>query len=59
MEDLISNGANLNRAEALDAMKKTLTYMINITELRMDQIFKICIEFWGTFTTHLRKDSTS
>jgi hypothetical protein len=38
----------------MEIMKKSLMYMLQITDLKDDTIFKICIEFWEMFSGHVK-----
>ena len=54
--DPLINSGNVNSQEGCEIMKKSLFYMLRITELREPQVFKICVEFWKFLTEFIKKN---
>ncbi|EGR34521.1 hypothetical protein IMG5_008700, partial [Ichthyophthirius multifiliis] len=46
---------NAIRENILESIHRGLQYLVNINEIEEDNIFKICVEFWHSFTTQIFK----
>jgi len=53
MVEEIFKMTNSNVQVFLDAIQKGFMYLINLSEVKEDQLFKLCIEFWNQYIKKL------
>ncbi|KRX01384.1 Armadillo-type fold [Pseudocohnilembus persalinus] len=57
VQSMINDCNNDNKGQLMEEIRKGLVYLVHFTSLKEeDNIFKICTEFWTTFTDSLVKD---
>ncbi len=58
IEPIANDSSNPEQHMTIDLIKKGFQYLIHLSELP-DQIFRICVDFWGEFTASLLMKSTN